>query len=87
MIIMTFIFLAIFPLQISTKSLPITSGHISLTNIVEYCLYISRHISLTNIADGDFDSFMSNVPNRVLIILDEAYYEYAQQINDYPDSM
>ena len=35
----------------------------------------------------EFDSFMERVPNRVLIILDEAYYEYALDLNDYPDSM
>ena len=35
----------------------------------------------------DFDNFMSYVPNRVLIILDEAYYEYVLDVSDYPDSM
>jgi histidinol-phosphate aminotransferase len=35
----------------------------------------------------EFDSFMKKVPNRVLIILDEAYYEYTEDLNDYPDSM
>ena len=29
---------------------------------------------------------MKSVPERVLIILDEAYYEYAQDKEDYPDS-
>ena len=31
-----------------------------------------------------FEKFMSTVPNRVLVILDEAYFEYAQNIKDYP---
>jgi len=35
----------------------------------------------------DFDNFMKYVPSRVLVILDEAYFEYAQHLNDYPDSM
>ena len=35
----------------------------------------------------DFDKFMSHVPSRVLVILDEAYFEYAQEFPDYPDSM
>ena len=35
----------------------------------------------------EFDLFMERVPDRVLIILDEAYYEYALDLNDYPDSM
>ena len=34
-----------------------------------------------------FDEFYRQVPERVLIILDEAYFEYAQKIPDYPDSM
>ena len=34
-----------------------------------------------------FDAFMSQVPNRVLVLLDEAYFEYAKDVLDYPDSM
>ena len=34
-----------------------------------------------------FDSFMNLVPDRVLVILDEAYFEYAQHLEDFPDSM
>ena len=35
----------------------------------------------------EFDEFYKQVPERVLIILDEAYFEYAQKIPNYPDSM
>lgn len=35
----------------------------------------------------DFDEFYRHVPERVLIILDEAYFEYAQDHPQYPDSM
>jgi histidinol-phosphate aminotransferase len=35
----------------------------------------------------EFDAFYRSVPERVLIILDEAYFEYAQENPDYPDSM
>jgi len=35
----------------------------------------------------EFDSFMSRVPERVLVLLDEAYFEYAQKVPDFPDSM
>ncbi len=35
----------------------------------------------------EFDAFMEKVPERVLIIMDEAYFEFAQPISDYPDSM
>ncbi|MBN9662103.1 MAG: histidinol-phosphate transaminase [Acidobacteria bacterium] len=34
-----------------------------------------------------FDEFYRHVPERVLIILDEAYFEYAQDHPTYPDSM
>jgi histidinol-phosphate aminotransferase len=35
----------------------------------------------------DFDEFYKHVPSRVLIILDEAYFEYAKDNPRYPDSM
>jgi len=35
----------------------------------------------------EFDLFMKSVPPHVLIILDEAYFEYAQANPSYPDSM
>ena len=41
----------------------------------------------TYITNNEFDSFMKNVPDRVLVILDEAYFEYAENIDNYPDSM
>ena len=34
-----------------------------------------------------FDNFMNSVPDRVIVLLDEAYFEYACHINEYPDSM
>jgi histidinol-phosphate aminotransferase len=36
---------------------------------------------------GVFDEFMKRVPSHVLIILDEAYFEYARNNPAYPDSM
>src|SRR5216684_1500351 len=35
----------------------------------------------------EFDRFYAHVPERVLIILDEAYFEYAKDNSRYPDSM
>ena len=35
----------------------------------------------------EFDEFYQHVPDRVLIILDEAYFEYAKDNPRYPDSM
>ncbi|MGA3027719.1 MAG: histidinol-phosphate transaminase [Bryobacteraceae bacterium] len=36
---------------------------------------------------AEFEQFYQHVPERVLIILDEAYYEYARDNARYPDSM
>ena len=36
---------------------------------------------------NEFDNFMDKVPSRVIVILDEAYFEYASDKADYPDSM
>ena len=41
----------------------------------------------TTITRQEFDEFYKHVPERVLIILDEAYYEFAHISPDYPDSM
>jgi histidinol-phosphate aminotransferase len=36
---------------------------------------------------AEFDRFYQSVPQRVLVILDEAYFEYARANPEYPDSM
>ncbi len=41
----------------------------------------------TYITKSEFDNLMEHVPNHVLVILDEAYYEFAKERSDYPDSM
>lgn len=41
----------------------------------------------TYITREEFDNFYRRVPERVLIILDEAYYEFAKDVKDFPDSM
>jgi len=41
----------------------------------------------TYFTKNDFDHFIKQVPERVLVILDEAYYEYAEEVVDYPNSM
>lgn len=35
----------------------------------------------------EFDKFMEKVPSRTIVILDEAYFEFAKDKPDYPDSM
>jgi histidinol-phosphate aminotransferase len=41
----------------------------------------------TIFTDREFEAFHKRVPERVLILLDEAYFEYAQQVPGYPDSL
>lgn len=41
----------------------------------------------TYINKKEFDFLMSHVPDHVLVILDEAYFEYAVGKDDYPNSM
>lgn len=41
----------------------------------------------TYITKQEFDYLMDHVPDHVLVILDEAYFEFANIHDDYPDSM
>ena len=39
------------------------------------------------ITKTEFDHLMQHVPDHVLVIIDEAYFEFARDVVDYPDSM
>ena len=41
----------------------------------------------TYFTDKELDAFLERLPKRVLVILDEAYFEFAKEFPDYPDSM
>lgn len=41
----------------------------------------------TYITNSEFESFMRKIPDDVIVIMDEAYFEYARNISDYPDSL
>ncbi|WP_445664559.1 histidinol-phosphate transaminase [Fodinibius sp. AD559] len=41
----------------------------------------------TYITDSEFERFMRKVPRDVLVVMDEAYYEYAKEVADYPHSL
>jgi len=41
----------------------------------------------TYFTTAEFEAFMKKVPSHVLVIMDEAYFEFASDIHDYPDSM
>lgn len=41
----------------------------------------------TYVSKTEFDFLMKHVPKHTLVILDEAYFEFAKNLEDYPDSM
>ena len=67
----------------------------NLNSIVKKINNLTKIIYLANpdnpmgtyFTKNEFEEFMSYVPERVLVILDEAYFEYASSTPDYPDSM
>ena len=67
----------------------------NLNNIIKLINQQTKIIYLANpdnptgsyFSKKDFDEFMLQIPNRVLVIMDEAYFEYASHYDNYPDSM
>ncbi|MDR8393319.1 histidinol-phosphate transaminase [Aliifodinibius sp. S!AR15-10] len=41
----------------------------------------------TFVTQEEFDAFMDRVPEDIIVVMDEAYFEYAETIHDYPDSL
>ncbi len=41
----------------------------------------------TYVTKTEFEAFMKKVPDDVIVVMDEAYFEYARQADDYPDTM
>src|SRR5438445_159381 len=69
-----------------------------LTRVVKLASQVNDHTKIIYLANPnnptgtifskhEFDDFYKHVPERVLIILDEAYFEYAKDNPRYPDSM
>jgi len=78
------------------KTVPLTSDYkydvkAMAENITEKTkvIYIANPNNPTGtyITKAEFDSLMKYVPEHVLVILDEAYFEFAKDKEDYPDSM
>jgi histidinol-phosphate aminotransferase len=76
-------------------TVPLKEYHFDLEAIAERITDHTKIIYLANpnnptgtiFTRKDFADFYKRVPERVLIILDEAYFEYAQANPEYPDSM
>ncbi len=77
------------------RTVPYRAWHYDLPALAEQVNDRTKIIYLANpnnptgtiFSRQEFDAFYRHVPERVLIILDEAYFEYAKDNPRYPDSM
>src|ERR1700733_2842069 len=80
---------------VAYRTVPYRDWHYDLTALAEAINERTKIIYLANpnnptgtiFSKHEFDEFYRHVPERVLIILDEAYFEYAKDTPRYPDSM
>jgi histidinol-phosphate aminotransferase len=80
---------------VTYRTVPYRDWHYDLPALAEHINSNTKIIYLANpnnptgtiFTKHQFDEFYRHVPERVLIILDEAYFEYAQDNPKYPDSM
>ena len=76
-------------------TVPLKNYHFDLKGLADHITDHTKIIYLANpnnptgtiFTKAEFDEFMKRVPSHVLIILDEAYFEYAKDNPKYPDSM
>ena len=74
---------------------PLKKYHFDLPAIADRITEKTKIIYLANpnnptgtiFTDREFQKFMEQVPKQVLVLLDEAYFEFAADHPDYPDSM
>jgi histidinol-phosphate aminotransferase len=80
---------------VAYRTVPYRDWHYDLTALANAINERTKIIYLANpnnptgafFSKHEFDEFYRHVPERVLIILDEAYFEYAKDNPRYPDSM
>jgi histidinol-phosphate aminotransferase len=80
---------------VTYRTVPYRDWHYDLTALASAISEKTKIIYLANpnnptgtiFSKHEFDAFYKHVPERVLIILDEAYFEYAKDNPRYPDSM
>lgn len=80
---------------VTMVTVPLKDYHFDLHGIAKAINERTKIIYLANpnnptgtiFTKAEFDLFMKSVPPHVLIILDEAYFEYAKDNPKYPDSM
>jgi len=80
---------------VTYRTVPYRDWHYDLAGLAREINQRTKIIYLANpnnptgtiFSKNEFDDFYRHVPERVLIILDEAYFEYAKDNPRYPDSM
>lgn len=80
---------------VAYRTVPYREWHYDLTALAAAINERTKIVYLANpnnptgtiFSKQEFDAFYRHVPERVLIILDEAYFEYAKDTPRYPDSM
>ena len=80
---------------VAYRTVPYRDWHYDLTALAGAITERTKIVYLANpnnptgtiFSKHEFDAFYRHVPERVLIILDEAYFEYAKDTPRYPDSM
>ena len=80
---------------VAYRTVPYRDWHYDLTALAAAVNEKTKIIYLANpnnptgtiFTRAEFDDFYGHVPERVLILLDEAYFEYAEDNRRYPDSM
>ena len=80
---------------VAYRTVPLNQWRFDLPRLAEAVTSRTKIVYLANpnnptgtiFTRQEFDSFYRHVPERVLIILDEAYFEYAKDNPRYPDSM
>ncbi len=80
---------------VAYRTVPYRDWHYDLTALAGAINERTKIVYLANpnnptgtiFSKHEFDDFYRHVPERVLIILDEAYFEYAKDTPRYPDSM
>ena len=80
---------------VSYRTVPLRNWRLDLPQLAEGVNERTKIVYLANpnnptgafFTRAEFDAFYARIPERVLIILDEAYYEYAKDAPDFPDSM
>jgi histidinol-phosphate aminotransferase len=80
---------------VAYRTVPLRGWNLSLAALADAITPRTKLIYLPNpnnptgtiFTNSEFDDFYKRAPERVLIILDEAYFEYAQSNPLYPDSL